>query len=376
MKAFKNCNIYVNNNEIKKMSLVFGSVVESFDEPKSDFLELDDNLTVIPGLIDKHTHGVNGNKFAGATQEQMVEMVKDKAKEGVTSMVATFAALTVEQIKKYTKDVVEFMTTNELGSSIVGLHYEGPFLAPDYRGGNPEANIIRGTLETFKEMVQDNLKYVKQITLDPKFCDVELLDYLNENNITICVGHAGNTCKEIQEAMKHGLSCVTHSYASMNQISGQEIGVMGAGLLEDDLYCEVIADNFSVSKEAMQLLYKVKGNDKICVVTDSSATSHLPDGVHQVGAKTIHIENKTAKTPEGKYAGSVLWVNDGVRNLKNNLNIDLGTAVNFAAKNNAKNLNLSNIGEIALNKDADFTVVNENLEVVLTIAKGKVIYKK
>lgn len=374
MNGFKNCNIYLNNKEIKKGSLEFSNTINSFNEPTDNFITLEDKYTVVPGFIDKHTHGVDGFKFNNATIEQMKHIVLAKAKEGVTTQIATLATQSDDATRKSIEQIIKFMDTEELGKGVLGICLEGPYLSQEYKGGHPGDFLTRGTIEHFNSLVGNNIKYIKQICVSPEVCDENFIKYLTDNNIVVCVAHAATNYEQMQKAMNEGLNCLTHVFSGMTPLAGADIGITGIGLLEDELYCEVIPDLFTVSEGAMKLLYKCKGNDKLCVITDSSASSHLPNGVHKVGAKEVHVNNKRATNAEGKFAGSIIWVNDGVRNFKNTLNLSLENSINLAAKNNASALKETSIGSIELNNEANFTVVDNDLNVLMTILNGKVIF--
>ena len=136
-----------------------------------------------------------------------------------------------------------------------------------------------------------------------------------------------------------------------------------------------ITDLIHVSSEAIQILYKIKGRDKLVVITDAMEAKHLPDGKYQLGGQDVFVKNNEARLESGALAGSVLKMDDAIRNIKNVLGVSLEEAIDFATINPARNVYIDDRkGSIKVGKDADFAVIDEDINVYKTIRGGKVIY--
>jgi N-acetylglucosamine-6-phosphate deacetylase len=154
------------------------------------------------------------------------------------------------------------------------------------------------------------------------------------------------------------------------------VGVLGSALLLDELYCELIADTVHVSVPAMQLLVKNKPSDKVILITDSLMAQGLPVGEYGSGGQTIVVDGTCCRLKNGTLAGTVVPMNGMIKNMVEKVGVPFTVAVDFATKNPAENLGLANKGSISIGKDADFAVVDENYEVLMTVRGGEIVYRK
>ena len=205
---------------------------------------------------------------------------------------------------------------------------------------------------------------------------LDLIQHLNDLGIVASIGHTSAKFCDLISAVKQGARSVTHTYNAQSPLHHRDIGTVGAALYLDELYTELIADLIHVSPPAIKLLIKNKPHDKVVLITDSMRAKHLPDGVSELGGQKVIVKNGEARLEDGTLAGSVLKMNDAVRNIVS-LGIRLEDAVDFATKNAATSLGLEKeIGSIKLGKAASFAVVDKNLAVLYTILDGKIIYKR
>ena len=207
--------------------------------------------------------------------------------------------------------------------------------------------------------------------------DLKLCKYLKEKDIVVSIGHSSAGYHDVKKAVSSGVSCVTHTYNGMKPLRRDDIGTVGSTFLFNELYCELICDGVHVSEPAVNLLYKNKPKDKLILISDALRTKYMPDGKYYELEQVIVLKGKEARLEDGKLAGSVLKINDAVKNLMDFANIDFVDAVKCATENPAKNLGLfDKIGSIKENKVANLVVVDKNLNVYLTIRNGNIVYKK
>src|SRR5690554_5460398 len=162
----------------------------------------------------------------------------------------------------------------------------------------------------------------------------------------------------------------------MSKLHHRDIAVVGTMLLNDEAYAELICDGIHVNPNAVKLLYKCKGREKLILITDSMRAKYLPDGVSELGGQEVFVKNNEARLADGSLAGSILKMNDGVRNMMKFADVNLVDAVYMASTNPARNLGLTTKGSIKVGFDADLVVLDEDLEVVMTIVNGKVLYER
>lgn len=381
IKGFKQVNVYVEGlGVVKKTISVKDGVIEKIYDGKGtdEFLELSDDLIVIPGFIDEHVHGCNHSDGMYANLKDANNISAFLAHEGTTSYCITTMTQTIENIDAALKNAREFIESkNYEGAKPLGIHLEGPFISKKYKGAQLESCIIPCDVDTFRHFQEVSGDNIKIVTLAYENNGKDLVHYLTSQNITPNLGHTDATCDQAIEGFVHGIKCTTHTYNAMKPLHHREAGVVGAALLIDDIDCELICDLVHVSPNAIRLLYKCKGPDHIILITDSLEAKYLPDGIYALGGQDVNVKNGEARLEDGTLAGSTLKLNVGLRNFQKVTECSFEEVVNLATKNPAINLGVyDRKGSIAVGKDADFTVVDKDFNVYMTISEGRIVYKK
>ena len=374
MKGFKNAIIYKENVGLVKSSIQFENGKISSFEDGNDLLSLDDKLIVVPGFIDEHIHGANGSDVMYATDKDLSNIAKSITKDGVTSFMPTTMSMDISSIKKALNVIGNY--SNEEGANVIGAHVEGPFISKKYCGAQDPKNIIKSNIDILKDLIVSSNKKIKIITIAPEETNLEVMKYLKDNNILINAGHSDASAMQAVEAFENGVTCLTHTYNAMRGIHHRDIGLLGEGLIHDEIYTELIADLHHVSGEAIKFLYRNKPSNKIILITDSMEARFLLNGIYELGGQKVYVKDGMATLKSGVLAGSVLHMNEGIKNVKDVLGVSLIEAIDMATKNVANHLGLTNKGSIAIGKDADLTIIDENLNVYMTIVNGKIVYQK
>ncbi len=376
MLGFKNSNIYIEGVGIKKSSLkIENGKFVSFNDDDS-FEELDDKYIIVPGFIDEHIHGANGSDAMDATLESLTNIAKSITQDGVTSFLATTMTMENEQISKALINIANYQNKDD-GANLLGVHLEGPFISQKYCGAQDPINIIKPTSNKIREYQDLAANKIKIITLAPEETTNDIYLTAKELGIILSAGHTNASSNDIKNAIKWGLTMTTHTYNAMKGIHHREIGTTGAALLNDELACELICDLHHVSEDAIKLLYKNKPKDKLILITDSMEARFLNDGFYKLGGQDVKVENGTARLQDGTLAGSILHMNEAIKNLKKVCNLSFEEAIDKATINPAKNLNIDSYkGSIAIGKDADFVIIDKNFNVYATFVKGKEVYRK
>ena len=378
MKCFKNALVYVAGEGVKKCTVEFDETIRAIGETSSaEEIVLPEGAIVLPGFIDQHIHGAGGADGMDATIEDYETIAKTVAAEGTTSFVITTMTQSVENIMKAMQAVKEYREGEHDGARVVGIHLEGPFIAPAFKGAQPLDYVAQPSVEVFKAYNEASGNAIKIVTLAPEVEGAaELIAYLTANGIVSSIGHTGAKCADIEKAIAEGASNVTHTYNAQTALHHREIGTVGSAMLYDELNCELIADTIHVSVPAMRLLIKNKPADKVSLITDAMRAKGIPDGVSELGGQVVYVKDGEARLADGTLAGSVLRRNRAVQNTVEKVGVPFTKAVDFATINPARMLGIDKeTGSIAVGKRADFTVINENYDVLYTVSGGKVIYK-
>ena len=382
MKGFKNIKIYVEGKGIVVTSLAVdnGKIVNIGDDLEvEEYCPSNEGYLVVPGFIDQHIHGANGADAMDGDIKKVNQLAVAVAQEGTTSFLPTTMTQSPENIIKALTAINEYMHSNpSTGAKVLGVHLEGPYISTDFIGAQPLEYVQKPTVESFKRYQEASGDNIRIVSLAPEVeGSDELIKYLVDNNILVSIGHTSAKYNDVEKAVKGGARNVTHTYNAQKPLHHREIGTVGSALLIDDLNCELICDTIHVSVPAIRLVIKSKPADKVTLITDSLEAKYLPDGNYELGGQAVVVINGEARLHNGTLAGSVLRMNVAVKNVHQLAGIELTKVLDMASINPAKNIGVDKErGSIKVGKYADFVVLDENFDVVMTISEGRVIYQR
>ena len=358
-----------------------GKIATVSDESTEDFSgeRMDgQGCLVLPGFIDIHIHGADGADFMDGTEESFEKVARALPKEGTTSFLATTLTQSEEHILNAVEAGRKFMEQNETGAEMLGFHLEGPFIHPGQAGAQPVEFIRKPSFQFLERWFGGDLGHLKVVTLAPE-CDegLKLTRRLAERDIIVSAGHTKATFEDVQHAVDHGLSHLTHFGNAMSGLHHREIGVVGAGFLLEQLHCEVIADGIHLSEAMLRLIYKTIGPERIILITDSMRAKGLPDGTYTLADQDVKVVGRKATLDNGTLAGSVLKMDEAVQMMRRIGNCDLIDLMRMSSSNAAKRLGVfDRKGSIEVGKDADLVLLDADFQVHATICRGKVSYSR
>lgn len=380
MKGFKNVLALVNKEIIKcDIAVENGKIVNIGND-----LDIDEVYpyksgdVVVPGFIDEHIHGANGSDAMDGNAEALSTIANAIAKEGTTAFLATTMTQSPENIGKALSAVKDYMSTPHTGGAeILGVHLEGPFISEKHIGAQPLKYLSDPKPEVFDNYFTTSGNNIKIVTLAPEELGANtLIEDLVKKGVHPSAGHTDAGYNDIMSAKENGLDAITHTFNAQRGIHHREIGVAGSALLDDNLYAEAICDLIHLSAPAVKLLVKCKPKDKLILITDSMRAKYLPDGESELGGQQVFVKGGEARLANGALAGSILKMNDAVKNLVLKLNVPFIDAVGYATENPAKHIGVFNKkGSIATDKDADFCVLDSELNVSMTVRAGNIIFQ-
>lgn len=381
MKIFKNITAYIEGVGLKKCDIAFDQTILSIDGENCDaeVISLPEDAVVLPGFIDQHIHGAGSFDTMDGNFDALKGIAETVAAEGTTGFLATTMTQSPANIKKALSAVCEYKKANlDDGAEIIGVHLEGPFIAPEHKGAQPLEYVAVPDVKVFDEYNKASGNCIKIVTIAPEREGADaLVKHLDSQGIIASIGHSGAKTADVKVAIDNGAKNVTHTFNAQTALHHREIGVVGSALLFDQLNCEMIADCIHVSIPAMKLLIKSKPLDKLTLITDAMRAKGMPDGESELGGQVVIVKNGEARLRDGVLAGSVLKMNVAISNLVNKVGVPFTQAVDYATVNPAKSLGIyDSVGSIKVGKKANFAVLDKNFEVLMTVRNGKIIYKK
>ncbi|MCQ2820370.1 MAG: N-acetylglucosamine-6-phosphate deacetylase [archaeon] len=379
-KGFKNCNIMTHKGIIKTSLISKEGIISKIGNYEEEgLLELDNKYTVLPGFIELHIHGVEGSDAMDATQDDLKKISNGLAKNGTTAFLATTMSQSKENIERSLRSIKSYIEKkNKNGAKMLGVHLEGPFLSQDHKGAQPGEYITAPNKEEYKRFEKASGNNIKLVSIAPENEGaLDLIKYMKKQGTIASLAHTNASYEDCEKALEAGAQNITHTYNAQKAFHHRDVGIVGASLLIDEYYCEVICDGIHISPPAIQLLYKNKPKDKLILITDGMRATNLGNGEFDLGGQKVWVRNGEARLKDGTLAGSVLKMNMAVKNLMNFVNIPLEDAVKCATENPAKSLGIfDKMGSIEEGKAANFTVVDKDLNVFLTIRDGRCVYKR
>lgn len=379
MIGLKNVTAYVAGEGLIKTNIGIndGKIVYVGDDcAKIESLVETDGI-VVAGFIDEHIHGAGGADVMDATESSLQTISETLVKEGTTAFLATTMTQSEDNISLALENVKVYMQSgNTNGAELLGVHLEGPFISPKHIGAQPLEYVVNPDVELFDRYNDLSGNNIKIVSLAPEeLGGLNLVRYLKQLGIIASVGHSGASYDDVVASVGVGLTNVTHTFNAQSGIHHREIGIVGASMLIDQLNCEIICDTKHVSIPAIKLLIKNKPHDKITLITDSMRAKGLPDGESELGGQKVIVKDGFAKLENGTLAGSVLKMNEAIKNLVG-VGVPFTDAIDFVTVNPAKNLGVfGERGIIEVGKRADFTILDKDFNVLYTIIKGDVVYR-
>jgi N-acetylglucosamine-6-phosphate deacetylase len=342
-------------------------------------------FTAVPGFVDLHVHGGKGADFMDATEEAFRTIGEYHAAGGTTSYLPSTATESPEAILASIDMAAQCRDQGIGGVEILGVHVEGPYMAPKKHGCHDPGFVREPSREENRQYL-DRAPIIKRITLAPEVPGV--LDFIREaarTGILPSGGHSDATLEETRRAIGQGMTMITHLYSAMSTIVKdgpyRVPGMLETTLLDDRLSSELIADLKHVSPELLLLAMKAKAERTLCFVTDAMRGAGMPDGTYSFGSRRgtpAVVERGVARNLANTgFASSTVRMIDLVRNAVETLGLSLEAAVRRASFIPALIARVEDRkGSLDPGKDADLVLLETKprLEVRMTLARGRVIY--
>ena len=330
-----------------------------------------------PGFIDLHIHGVH-NELIDNGVESLAKICEILPKYGVTGFLPTVCPLPKGKDAEFLKMLSQSKPT---GAQILGFHLEGPFLS--LTGALPPDALGSADIQRVKNLIEAAKPYKAIFSISPEFANItDLIPTMAENKTPVFITHTKANVQQTLDAIKAGACHATHFYDVFYSPEMTDPGVRPCGAVEaiyasENVSVDFILDGVHVDPIAVKIGLQCKGLDKVCLITDANIGAGLGAGKYKFGGTEVQIAYPGAPARLVKsngLAGSGLTMNLAVKNAVNMLGINLPLAVKMASDNPARVLRLENKGAIKEGYDADFTLLDRQLNVVKTFIGGQCCY--
>lgn len=316
---------------------------------------------LLSGFIDIHVHGGASYDFMHAKQAELDGITRFHMANGTTAMLATTVTGSREQLTDVLDAVSSYRQNSMPYAQLLGVHLEGPFVNPKWKGAQNEAYMIEPQPEWLEQWQQRYPALIKMQTLAPEVEGAySYIELLHSYGIVAACGHTDATFAQIETAVQHGLHHAVHTYNAMKGLHHREPGTLGAVMLNEQITAEIIADGIHVHPAAVRLLLKVKGADRTVLVTDAISAAGMADGDYELGGLPVVVEQGVARLQQdGSLAGSTLTMIEGFRFLVEQAGLSLSEASRVASLNPAGVLGIAEqYGSIAIGKRADLLLMD------------------
>lgn len=333
-------------------------------------------LTLLPGFIDVHVHGADGHETMDASPDALRSMARFYARHGVTSFLATTWTEPRQRIMAALETIARNQGPQPDGATILGAHLEGPYINADRRGAQRAEDVRRA--ERDEALAFLDLGVIRLTTVAPEFAENEwFIRECVKRGVTVSAGHTAATYAQVRDAVRLGVTHATHTYNAMTGLSHRESGTIGGVLTSPEIHCELIADYIHVHPAAMQILYACKGVNGTILITDAVRPAGLPDGDYEIDDRTVIVKDGAVRLPDGTLAGSTLTMNRALRNFMRATGQPLDTLWPTSSLNAARAIGAADRkGSLERGKDADLVLVDDDMNVHLTVVEGRIVYRK
>lgn len=329
---------------------------------------------VLPGFIDLHIHGGYGASFMDANAECYDKITKFHMEHGTTAMLATSVTQSHEVLDYVMSAIDCYMKLGMDYAQLIGVHLEGPFINPKYKGAQNEIYMVDPQIDWFEDWYVRFPGLMKQVSLAPERDNaMAAIQWLRAHQVNVAAAHTAATYDQVIAAANVGLNQATHTFNAMTPIHHREPGVVGAILTDDRIIAEIISDGIHVHPACIKILIRTKTLNKLVIVTDAISAAGMPDGQYDFGGLTVTKKDAACRLAnDGSLAGSTLTMIQAVKNMIQFTELPLYEISRLASLNPARQIGIDSFtGSIEVGKQADLVWTDADLNIQRVWIKGK-----
>lgn len=334
-----------------------------------------------PGFIEIHIHGMMGIDTNQTDADGFLRISAAAAKRGITALTPTTVACPAEELERILRNLKAARERGFPGARLLGLHMESNFISMEFKGAQPPDCIFPPTDDRANDIVRliaDYNNEIRIVTIAPELPGaLDMIAWLVEHNIIASLGHSAANYEQAVAGIAAGARHATHLFNAMGPLHHRNPNLVGAALECDDVYTELVCDGVHIHPAVISTVISAKGAERFVPVSDALQGAGLPEGGEFfLGGQHVTVGNGVARLDSGTIAGSITTMDGIVRLLVNTVGWDMSEALYMAATTPANALGLDMLGRIAQGAMADLVVLNDELEVEMTLVGGNVVYQR
>ncbi len=376
-----NCRLYDAEDDKERVSILVedGVIAEIGDVDAGASCEVIDTQGRIaaPGFIDVHIQGAGGADILDGKREALEAISKTCARYGTTSFLAT-TVYNADGDNEHLTLAAEYAGCDLGGANLVGIHLEGPFIAANKRGMIQPGCICEPSMEVLDKILDMTGGQLKMMTIAPEVeGSLEIIRRLVGSNIVASFAHSEANYEQTLEGIAAGISHVTHLFNAMSGVHHRSPGPLIAIFENENVTAQLIADGVHIHPSVLKFAFEILGPNRVILITDGMQAMGLPDGKYIYNGVEYESKEGAARYKDGTLIGTALGLSELVKRLISFTGCGLDIAVKTVTENPAKVLGLADRkGTIAVGKDADLVLLDDDLSVHATIVSGKIVFEK
>ena len=366
---------------------VITEISEKMIRSKADIVLDAKGNYISPGFIDIHVHGGGGSDFMDGRVKDFLTVAESHLRYGTTALVPTTLTAEKEDLL-HTLDIYKKANSKNIaGAQFMGMHIEGPYFSLSQKGAQDPRYIRKPDKKEYSEIIKKAGDIIVRWSAAPELEGaMEFGRYLRAHDILPAIAHTDAVYNDIVVAFENGYTLATHFYSAMSGVTRRNAyryaGVVESVYLIDEIDVEIIADGVHLPAPLLKLIYKIKGVDRIALITDAMRAAGMEPGESILGSKKnglkVIVEDGVAKLPDrSSFAGSVATTDRLVRTMVKIARIPLIEAVRMMTLTPARIMKIDkHKGSISAGKDADVLIFDEDINIQSNIIGGEILYDK
>jgi N-acetylglucosamine-6-phosphate deacetylase len=333
--------------------------------------------TLVPAFLNIHVHGAVGHDVMEGTPQALRTIGAALAGHGVGAYYPTTITSSTEETLRALDMIAAVIERAPATDAAVplGIHLEGPFLSPAKRGAHPERLLVQPSISLFDRFWQAARGHIRILTIAPELpAALELIEHASGLGVVCSLGHSNATLPQAAAGFGAGARSATHTFNAMRSIDHRNPGVAAYVLDNDALFAEIVCDGIHVDPAMIRLFFRAKGAEKSILITDGMSATGMPDGDYKLGDLDVEVAHGrcTIAGSPGVLAGSVLTMDQAVRNFAEFTGAGLEMSAQLAARNPARLMRLDqNWGSLEVGREANFVALSPDGRILQSFRAGR-----